>query len=133
MSTPIRLVAVLALASTTAAHADDVSGSWSAVGDWPLIAIHAVLTPDQRVLSYGTDGNGIQTGLFIYDVWDPVAGLGGGHSTLPNVTNTDLFCSAQIVLPQNGSVFLAGGDNFVNGETTNTGNDNSNVFASSDE
>ena len=46
-------------------------------GAWPVIAIHAVLLPDGRVLSYGTDGTGKQTGFFTYDVWDSAAGLGG--------------------------------------------------------
>ena len=47
-----------------------------------------------------------------------------GHLTLPNVTGTDIFCSSQLVLAQSGNIFLAGGDNFVNGNTTNTGNNN---------
>jgi hypothetical protein len=105
-----------------------LKGAWSAVGDWPLIAVHMVLTPDGRVLSYGTDGNGKQTGVFIYDVWDSAAGLGGGHMTLPNGTGTDIFCSSQLILPQGGSVFVAGGDNWTGTGTTNTGNNNSNLF-----
>ena len=56
------------------------------------------------------------------------AAPGAGHLTLPNVTGTDIFCSSQLVLAQSGNIFLAGGDNFVNGTTTNTGNNNSNVF-----
>ena len=40
-------------------------------GRWPLIPIHAVLLGDGRVLTYGTDGSGKQTGYFIYDVWSP--------------------------------------------------------------
>ncbi len=31
-------------------------------------------------------------------------------------------------MPQSGNVFLAGGDNWVNGRTTNTGNNNTNVY-----
>ncbi len=129
-----RLAAVLLFSlATTATLADNVRGAWVAPQPWPLIAAHAVLTPDGRVLTYGTDGNGKQTGLFIYDVWDPNAGGAGiGHLTLPNVTNTDLFCSSQLVMAQNGNIFIAGGDNFVNGATTNTGNNNSNVYNSSD-
>ena len=46
----------------TAALADNVRGTWSAPADWPLIAIHAVLTPDGRVLTYGTTAEGQQTG-----------------------------------------------------------------------
>jgi hypothetical protein len=105
-----------------------LKGAWSAVGTWPVIAIHMVLTPDGRVLSYGTDGTGRQTGMFIYDVWDVALGLGGGHLTLSNGTGTDIFCSSQLVLPQGGSVFVAGGDNWTGTGTTNTGNNNSNLF-----
>ena len=126
MSIRNRLTAAFCfLAFVAAASADNVRGAWSPPFSWPLIAAHAVLTPDGRVLTYGTDGNGQQTGFFIYDVWDPVAGTsGGGHLTLPNGTGTDIFCSSQLVLPQSGNVFLSGGDNYVNGATTNTGNNN---------
>ncbi len=105
-----------------------VRGMWSPVYPWPLISVHIVLMPDGRVMSYGTDGAGRQTGYFIYDVWEPTAGLDGGHLTLPNGTNTDLFCGSQVVLPQGGGVFLAGGDNWTGTATTNTGNNNTNVF-----
>src|SRR4030095_13036477 len=95
---------------------------------WPLIAVHAVLMPDGRVLTYGSDADGKQTGNFIYDVWDPEGGLNAGHLTLPNGTGTDIFCSSQLVLPQGGAVFVAGGDNWTGTNTTNTGNNNSNLF-----
>src|SRR5678816_4721846 len=95
MSIRNRLTAALCfVALASAASADNVRGAWSPPFSWPLIAAHAVLTPDGRVLTYGTDGNGTQTGYFIYDVWDPSAGTsGGGHLTLPNGTGTDIFCS----------------------------------------
>jgi hypothetical protein len=126
-STILRL-ALLLTTFIPLAHADNGVGEWSPPAPWPLIAIHGVITMDGRVLTYGTDGNGIQTGFFIYDVWDPSAGPAAGHVTLPNTTGTDLFCSSQVVLPQSGNIFLAGGDNFVNGRTNNKGNNNSNVF-----
>ena len=110
----------------------NVKGMWSAVAPWPVIGIHAVLLPEGRVLTYGTDENGRQTGFFTYDVWDPADGLGAGHLTLPNGTGTDLFCGSQLVLPQSGAgVLLAGGDNWTGTSTTNTGNNNSNIFDSS--
>jgi YVTN family beta-propeller protein len=90
--------------------------------------VHAVLMPDGRVLTYGTTSTGQQTGKFIYDVWDPAGGLDGGHTTLPNTTQTDLFCSSQVVLPSGNQVFIAGGDNWTGSGTTNTGNPDSNVF-----
>ncbi len=118
-----------ALATSKVAQANNVDGAWSPVADWPLISIHAALTPDKRVLTYGTDGTGKQTGYFIYDVWDPAAGaLDLGHMTLDNLTTTDIFCSSQIILPQSGEILIAGGDNWTGSGTTNTGNNNSNIF-----
>jgi len=113
-------------------------GAWSSglgqsMAQWPLIPLHAVLLGDGRLLTYGTDGNGVQTGYFIYDVWNPQAVPGQDpHLTLPNTTHTDIFCSAQIVLPQSGNVLVAGGDNWTGTSTTNTGNNNSNIFSPSD-
>jgi YVTN family beta-propeller protein len=110
-------------------QANNVVGAWDPrLYTWPLIPVHAVLTPDMRIMSYGTDGIARQTGYFIYDLWDINAGLDGGHLTLDNVTNTDIFCGSQVVLPQGGQVFLAGGDNWTGTQTTNTGNNNSNVL-----
>ena len=112
------------------ASADNGIGAWSTLGTWPLIPIHAVLLPDGRVLTYGSNGDGAQTGQFIYDVWSPSRGLAAAaHWTLPNVTATDLFCSAQIVLPRSGDVALLGGDRWNGSATTNVGNDKANVFS----
>lgn len=107
-----------------------IKGAWSPVREWPLIAIHTALRPDGQVVSYGTTAAGKQTGLFIYDVWDSSAGRADeGHTTLPNTTSTDIFCSSQTLLPSTGDLLINGGDNFVNNRTTNTGNSDSNVLS----
>jgi YVTN family beta-propeller protein len=109
----------------------NVRGMFSPVYNWPLIPVHAVLMPDGRVLSFGTNGDGTQTGKFIYDVWDPEQGLAGGHMTLANGTPTDLFCATQLVLPAGDQVFIGGGDNWnttIANSTNNLGNNNSNTF-----
>ena len=59
--------------------------------------------PDGRVLTFGTQGT------TLYDVWDPSAGLDGGHLTLPNTVGSNLFCSSALLLPGGGGVFIAGG------------------------
>jgi hypothetical protein len=83
---------------------------------WPINAIHLALLPDGRVLSYGSDQFGAQTGELLYDVWDPSLGLGqGAHLVLPNTTSTDIFCSGTSIDWTNGQVLLAGGDLTVNG------------------
>jgi hypothetical protein len=86
-------------------------GAWSPLVPWPLIAIHATVLPDGRVMTYGTDKNGKQTGKFFYDVWVPSLGTDtASHLTLPNYTDTDILCSAQLVLPQSGDLLINGGD-----------------------
>jgi len=122
-------VAIIAIAGlVVGARADNVNGAWSQVYNWPLISVHAALTPDGRVLTYGTNGDGKQTGYFIYDIWDPAFAPDSGHMTLSNMTLTDIFCSSQIILPQTGEILIAGGDNWTGTGTTNTGNNNSNIF-----
>ncbi len=119
--------------------ANNVDGAWSPVMDWPLISIHAALTPDGKVLTYGTNQDGTQSGQFIYDVWDPALGTGNSaHATLANTTNTDLFCSAQIMLPGSQNMLLTGGDirgrnvPGQNGEQVNMGVDDANIFNAAD-
>jgi len=125
---PCFALVTAALAGALPASANNVAGAWSPVKPWPVIAVHAVLMPDGRVLTYGTKTTGQQTAIDTYDVWDPSDGLDAGHSTLPNTTGTDLFCSSQLVLPGGSQVFIAGGDNWTGSSTTNTGNNNSNLF-----
>jgi YVTN family beta-propeller protein len=121
--------AILMAAATVVPAGPDVTGAWSPVTPWPLIPLHMVLMPDGRVLSFGSKADGVQSGYFIYDVWDPAGGLNGGHLTLANGTGTDLFCSSSLVLPEGGNVFIAGGDTWSGTSTTHVGNNNSNLFS----
>ena len=111
----------------TPVNADaNVKGQFGPVVPWPVIPVHAVLTADGRVLSYGTDTTGKQTANFQYAVWDIAD---NSHTTFSNGSGTDIFCSSQILLPTGDQVFIAGGDNWNGTGTTNTGNNNSNLFA----
>ena len=121
-------LAAAAIGVENASAQPNEDGVWSTLRSWPLIAVHTVMTPDGRVLTYGTKADGSQTGLFIYDVWDPSAGLAAGHTTFNNLTNTDLFCSSQVIMPHNGDILIAGGDNWNGTTTTNTPNNNTNIF-----
>ena len=88
-------------------------GDWGPLFNWPLIGIHAVLTPDNRVLTFGTDRQGNQGGQMYYDVWNPAT---KGHNTLNNVTHVDMFCSAAVVIPGTGKIMIAGGDARTEGD-----------------
>ncbi|HKT59088.1 MAG TPA: galactose oxidase-like domain-containing protein [Gemmatimonadales bacterium] len=71
------------------------AGSWSAPFSWPIVAIHMVLLPDQRILSLGRTGDP--------QVWDPASGK---FTAVPSPAW--LFCAGQAVLPD-GRVLFAGG------------------------
>jgi YVTN family beta-propeller protein len=108
-------------------------GMWSPVYAWPGVAVHAVVLPDSRLLTYGSSTTGQQGGISSYDVWDTTLAPDAGHLTLPNGTGTDIFCSSNLLLPPESAgspatVFIAGGDLQAGGQTTNTPNQNSNLF-----
>ena len=85
----------------------DDDGTWTPVFDWPLIGVHSILTPDNKVLTFGTDQNGMQGGQWVYDVWDPVTDT---HYTLENTTLTNLFCGVAMIVPETGEILISGGD-----------------------
>lgn len=104
------------------------AGAWTETVDWPVIAIHAALTPDGRVMTFGTDHNVENDYKFRYDVWDPTVGTGKeSHTLMPQVTDTFLFCAAQILL-QDGRLMILGGDLLKDGRTTSTGDDDVNLY-----
>ena len=83
---------------------------------WPIIPLHVALMPNGRVLNYGTDQQGTQTGQIVYDVWDPTLGIDtNSHTVLPNTTTTDIFCSAASIFDGSGKVLITGGDLTVGG------------------
>jgi fibronectin type 3 domain-containing protein len=77
------------------------TGLWSGVFSTPLVSINVTLMNNGRVLMYDR----LNSGNPIPQVWDPLT-----NSFLPVPLNdgTNLFCSAQVVLPD-GRVFVAGG------------------------
>lgn len=125
---------VIALKALPVAASAAVSGAWGPQVKWPMMPIHAAVLPDGRVMTYGSLANGQQGGKFNYDIWDPSIGTGDeAHLTLPNTTQVDLFCSAQVVLPLSGDLFMAGGDVFseARGRSTNRPNNDTTIFRTS--
>ncbi|MGI9596422.1 MAG: hypothetical protein ACR2QK_09690, partial [Acidimicrobiales bacterium] len=119
-------LSALTLADLTPASAAPIDvnedGQWGPVEDWPMVGIHAALDSNGRVVTYGTNPDGTQTGQFIYDIWTPNQSAAAGHNTLANNTNTDLFCSLQLNRSDTGDMILFGGDNWTGNVTNNRGN-----------
>lgn len=101
-----------------------IKGAFEAPHNWPIMPIAVMLLPDGRVLAYGTDPLGNQTGLLHYAVWDPTLGTSAAaFMTLPNTTNTDIFCAAQALIPSSGNALLLGGDIDIGGVRNNANSD----------
>ncbi|MFZ5547421.1 MAG: galactose oxidase-like domain-containing protein [Pseudomonadota bacterium] len=118
----------VAPAATSDAH---LVGAFGPAFGWPIIPIHTVLLADGRVLSFGADTAGEQTGLLYYALWDPALGTGPeSHLVMDNVTATDTFCAGQALLA-NGNALLVGGDLTFEGQR-NFGVADVNVFTPGD-
>ena len=101
-----------------------IKGAFEAPHDWPIMPIAVMLLPDGRVFAYGTDPEGNQSGLMQYAIWTPSLGTGSdAFMTLPNTTNTDIFCAAQALIPGSGNALLLGGDATVGGVRNNSNSD----------
>ena len=103
-------------------------GMWSPVYNWPLISVHAVLMPDGRVLTYGTNSDGQQTGISSTTCGTarraerrpPDAGQHDRHRHLLQL--------AAAVAADAAACFIAGGDNWTGTGPRTAGNNNSNLF-----
>lgn len=89
-------------------------GKWGPKMDWPIIPIHAVVMPNGKLFTFGTDQYGLQGAQLFYDIWTPTKGsFLDAHETLPNTLNTDIFCASAAVVPISGDVLITGGDGRV--------------------
>jgi len=82
-----------------------VSGRWSGRLCWPMVAIHAAMLPDARVMMWSR-GEGVSaapTGSHPY-VWNPATGEIGPTQD----AGYDIFCSGH-TLTADGKIFVAGG------------------------
>ncbi len=118
-----------AIISVNAAGPDaHIKGEFGALHNWPIIPLAVVLMPDGRVFAYGTNIAGVQGAKLYYTIWDPTLGTGSdAFETLPNTTNTDIFCAAQALIPSTGQALILGGDAIVNTKR-NYANSDVNIF-----
>jgi hypothetical protein len=81
-------------------------GKWQAKFAWPHVAIHVIVLPNGKVLSWAREASNALPGQGIAPaaLWDPVA------KTFTDVTYTsaDIFCTGHSLLPD-GRLFVAGG------------------------
>lgn len=84
------------------------AGRWSSPLNWPLQAVHAVMTPEGNIMTYGF--NTASNNIFDYDLWEPELGTGdSSHTTIISDQGVFSFCNASIVMPANGNILMPGG------------------------
>ncbi len=109
-----------------------VKGVFGPIFNWPIIPIHMSLTPDGRVVTFGTTPDGFQNGLLNYNIWDPAQGeASDAFLNLTNTTGTDIFCAGQALIPGTGELLIVGGDRIQNA-SRNYANNNANLFNPND-
>jgi hypothetical protein len=107
LSSGLGLVALLAVAVPGAgqqAVAPDPAavGKWSAVAEWPLVAIHAALLPNGKVLAWARKDGIVTTETVVYHPAD------GSFSKLLINPYAHVFCAGHSFLPD-GRLLVAGG------------------------
>ncbi len=92
--------------ATTPAAGADVVGQVGSIIPWPIVSIHAALTPTGKVVTF--QGDFTQGGQQY--IWDPATGV---QKQIPNAA-ADLFCAGQAVLAD-GRIAVIGGTNTSGG------------------
>src|SRR6476659_2940683 len=98
-----------AAAATVVDNPHDV-GQWGPVVPWPIVAIHAALLPNGKVLAYASIGDNATESYPVQDhtqatVWNPATGA----QTPVDESGFNLFCSGLAHL-FDGRLFIAGGN-----------------------
>ena len=118
----LRSADAIAAENVQAASVDrpNVVGEWSGVYDWPVLAVHATLLPNGKVLAWDAtpddfDPNGgippnphapTASNTTRATVWDPATNT---HLSVNPDTQSDIFCAGHAFLPD-GRLFIASGD-----------------------
>ena len=104
-----------------------LGGRWSNVYGWPLVAVHAALLPNGKVIAWDATPDDADEDPHTTDnyttrttLWDPVTGM---HVQTYNDTDTDLFCAGSAHL-WDGRLLFAGGDGGRKGSNAPLANTN---------
>ena len=114
MKVPKKIFLFLACASCwgSLTFANDINGKWDAstfVFD-DVIPLHSTLTPDGKVFGFGaTPGGSQQANKYVQ--WTPQLGTGATafESVIKPGDVSNLFCTAQIIIPETGKLMAMGG------------------------
>ena len=87
-------------------------GEWSVPLDWPLVAVHASLMPDGRLLTHNATNDDLYAGFSDVTIWDPINHT---FSALDQINTTfgeqssEMFCSGFDLMPD-GNLLITGSE-----------------------
>jgi hypothetical protein len=84
-------------------------GRWDAPFTWPIVAIHASLLPNGKIITWNAGEQPTQANKA--DLFDPAS---GSHTQVP-INTANIFCSGHTLLPD-GRLLVAGGHLVNNGD-----------------
>ncbi|WP_375388171.1 AbfB domain-containing protein [uncultured Amnibacterium sp.] len=91
----------------SAAAADD--GMFGSLAAWPIVALHATLTRNGDLVTYGTPQNTVAQAGVVWDKWTPSSGLGlGSHIDSGVMGSYDSFCNAAVTLADGRLLMVSG-------------------------
>jgi hypothetical protein len=93
------IVLLLSSGASGAGSTPDQVGQWSAVQNWPLVAVHASLESTGNVLAWDAFGNAPNS----EHLWNPTTG-----SFIPVPYGRNLFCAGQVELADGRNLVLGG-------------------------
>ena len=99
----LALAALVRVANAGPFDGPEIAGEWSPLYDGDIIAVHMILMPTGKVLTYEEGGQGAPV-VDEIRIWDPLT----LELTTPTFPPYDLFCSGHSVLPD-GRIFIQGG------------------------
>ncbi len=116
-----RLLARMAPAAHAATGSPDEVGQWAGPFGWPLVAVHATLLPNGKVLAFDSVGDLAAEDYATHNftravLWDPDS---FAQTTVNLNTGYNIFCSGLALLPD-GRAFIAGGNLNSNLDGLNT-------------
>lgn len=85
------------------------NGMFGSVAPWPVIALHATVSRNGHLTTFGTPVNTVAQSGISFDDWNPAAGLSlAAHTDTPAEHGYDGFCNAAVALPDGRILMVSG-------------------------
>jgi hypothetical protein len=93
---------------TPSGDAADI-GMYGTMAAWPVVALHATLSRQGELITYGTPKDTVAQSGVVWDKWDPASGLAyDTHTDQAVMGSYDAFCNAAVTLADGRMLMVSG-------------------------